>query len=56
MSLVWLEVLLVLGRRLPGPARMLGLHLSLLGPRQGRWGSGLGPVVARLLGQQLHNR
>jgi hypothetical protein len=56
LSLVWLELLLVHGRWLPGPARMLGLHLPLLGPGQGSWGSGLGPVVARLLGQQLHNK
>ena len=56
LSLVWLDLLLVHGRWLPGPARMLGLHLPLLGPGQGSWGSGLGPVVARLLGQQLDNK
>ena len=33
------------------PAGVLGLHLPLLCPGQGRWGSRLRPVVARLLGQ-----
>ncbi len=46
--------LLVLLGWLLVPAGVLRLHLSLLCPGQGRRGSRLRPVVAGLLGQQLH--
>ena len=48
-----LRLLVLCGRLGLIPAGVLRLHLPLLCPGQGSWGSRLRPVVARLLGQQL---
>ena len=53
---LWLLLLLLkLWAWLRIPAGVLRLHLPLLCPGQGSWGSRLRPVVARLLGQQLQS-